>query len=532
MLKTLIKLQFKKALTRYVAQRKTNKAKGKPKKKSPALYISLWGFVCLVFALMFYVYFDMLAGGLLSIGLGWLYLIYAMTAAFALSTIGCIFLSLSQLYEAKDNEMLLSLPIPPRNILFCRMLPMYAQNVLFSALVLIPAYISFAAHLPVSVMTIVSWVFVLLLVPLLSLGVSCILGWLLAVITSKIRQKNVMTIIFSLIFMVLYFAFFNRAEELVKVLISNSMGIGAEIKAGVYPIYMTGLAATGDPLSLLIFTAVIVAFFAMVYAVISHSFIKLATAKRGAKKVKYKEKSLKVSSASWALLGKERKIFTGSPTYMLNSGLGVLVMIGGTVYAAFQFGFVENSASIMRQIFAALLPFIISFVISMGPVSAASISMEGKTLWLMQSLPVTPMQVITQKLKLHIIINAASLVPSIVLSIMLKMSVVSIIFTILMPLVFALFSGLLGLMFDLKNPKLNWNTAAEAVKQSSSVLLTLLLSVLAIAVPVAVYFISLYNGFNIAQELLFVGSTLFFAILCLPLWFWIKNNGTKKFANL
>lgn len=84
----------------------------------------------------------------------------------------------------------------------------------------------------------------------------------------------------------------------------------------------------------------------------------------------------------------------------------------------------------------------------------------------MQSLPVSPLQVLTQKLKLHFIINGVvSLVPSVVLSIMLGMKPVNVIITILIPIIFSLFSGLLGLMFDLKKPKLDWNTTAEAVNR-------------------------------------------------------------------
>ena len=99
-----------------------------------------------------------------------------------------------------------------------------------------------------------------------------------------------------------------------------------------------------------------------------------------------------------------------------------------------------------------------------------------------------PLQVLTQKLKLHFIVNGiVSLVPSVVLSIMLGMKPVNIIITILIPIIFSLFSGLLGLMFDLKKPKLDWNTTAEAVKQSSSVMLSLLLSVLAVCVPAIAY---------------------------------------------
>ena len=523
MLKTLIKLQFQKALARYTANSSNKKKNGKKSSfNSPAVYLALLAFVGVVFAFMFYNMFSMMAPMLATSGFSWLYFLYVMGASFVISTIGCIFLSLSQLYEAKDNELLLSMPIPPRSILFCRMLPLYAQNLLFCALVQVPAFAAYATNASVSASLVVSQIVILLLVPLLSLSVSCVLGWLIAFVTSRTRHKNVVTIVFSLVFFALYFYLYYQAEDLVKTLAANSIGIGANIMDSAYPLYLTGLGASGDLLPLFGVAVVIIAF-----------FIKLATAKKGAKKAVYKEKTLKVSSASKALLRKERMMFTGNATYMLNSGLSALIMVGGTIYAVFQLNTLKQFPSTLIEMISVYLPLVISFVISIGPISAASISMEAKNLWLMQSLPVSPLQVLTQKLKLHFIVNGVvSLVPSIVLSIMFAMKPVNVIITILIPIIFSLFSGLLGLMFDLKKPKLDWNTTAEAVKQSASVMLSLLISVLAVCVPVIAYSVLLGFEIVIPTEIFLACTAFYFILISLPIWYWIKNKGTKVFANL
>ena len=251
MLKTLIKLQFQKALARYTANSSNKKKNGKKSSfNSPAVYLALLAFVGVVFAFMFYNIFRMMAPMLATSGFSWLYFLYVMGASFVISTIGCIFLSLSQLYEAKDNELLLSMPIPPRSILFCRMLPLYAQNLLFCALVQVPAFAAYATNASVSVSLVVSQIVILLLVPLLSLSVSCILGWLIAFVTSRTRHKNVVTIVFSLVFFALYFYLYYQAEDLVKTLAANSIGIGANIMDSAYPLYLTGLGASGELLPL------------------------------------------------------------------------------------------------------------------------------------------------------------------------------------------------------------------------------------------------------------------------------------------
>ena len=45
-------------------------------------------------------------------------------------------------------------------------------------------------------------------------------------------------------------------------------------------------------------------------------------------------------------------------------------------------------------------------VASMNDMTAPSVSLEGKSLWLMQSLPVTPWQVLKAKLSMQIILTA------------------------------------------------------------------------------------------------------------------------------
>ena len=76
-----------------------------------------------------------LCAPLLSAGLGWLYFALAGILAVVLAVVGSVFLTQATLYEAKDNELLLSLPIPPSKILLARMLSLYVQNFLFGGLV-------------------------------------------------------------------------------------------------------------------------------------------------------------------------------------------------------------------------------------------------------------------------------------------------------------------------------------------------------------------------------------------------------------
>lgn len=52
-----------------------------------------------------------------------------------------------------------------------------------------PCFAAYATNVSVSASLVVSQIVILLLVPLLSLSVSCILGWLIAFVTSRTRHK-------------------------------------------------------------------------------------------------------------------------------------------------------------------------------------------------------------------------------------------------------------------------------------------------------------------------------------------------------
>ena len=63
-------------------------------------------------------------------GLDWLYFATGLYGS-GLSVFGSVFATQSQIYDAKDNGLLLSMPIPPRTILLSRVLPLVVLNGVF-----------------------------------------------------------------------------------------------------------------------------------------------------------------------------------------------------------------------------------------------------------------------------------------------------------------------------------------------------------------------------------------------------------------
>ena len=86
----------------------------------------------------------------------------------------------SGLYLSKDNDLLLSMPIPIRSILTIRLASVYLMGLMYSAIVMLPAVIVYWIEVEATPLTIVGPVLLILLISLLVLILSCVLGWCVA----------------------------------------------------------------------------------------------------------------------------------------------------------------------------------------------------------------------------------------------------------------------------------------------------------------------------------------------------------------
>ena len=137
----------------------------------------------------------------------------------------------------------------------------------------------------------------------------------------------------------------------------------------------------------------------------------------------------------------------------------------------------------------------------MNAISAPSVSLEGNTLWILQSLPVEAKKVMQAKQRLHIILNALPVFFSaVVLGIVIKADVPTVVSITLLSFAFTCLSASFGLMLGIKKPTLEWTNETIPIKQS---------------VPVT---IALFGGWLLA--VVFAGP-YFFLCAFVPAWIYI-----------
>ena len=531
MTKALFKKQLMESFAWVYQDKKTGKNRsGKGLVSYAVLYLAVFGIVGSVF----YEVANMLCPPLLEANLGWLYFALMGLVGAVFGTFGSVFNTYTTLYQAKDNDLLLAMPIPSNHVLLARLSGVYVMGLLYEMLVMLPVNIVYFLYAQVSITEALFIVLIPLVLSLFVLALSCVLGWIIAWCASRLKNTKIVTTALSLVFLACYFAFFSQSMTILQNFLMNPAGTGETIKGALYPFYHMGLAAEGNVLSMLIFTAIMLVIFVVVYAVLSHSFLKLATANRGNTKAKYVEKKHKSVTPNRALLRKEFKRFFGSTSYMLNCGLGIVFMIVAAIaiiveykdFSELVFGMFAGYEEVISLIAAAS----ICMMTTMNDMSAPSVSLEGKNIWLVQMLPVSGWQVLSAKLNMHLIL---SLIPTAILTVCIEWLIKpSLLFAVLIPItaaLFVLFIACLGLFTNLKMPNLTWTSEIVPIKQSAGVLITMFGGWAVVLILGAVYFL-LRNLLSPTFFMLCVAVLLL--AVDIILFSWLRTRGARIFETL
>ena len=527
MLKSLLRVRFAALLAAFTGQ---SRKRGRQTKGKAVGYALLMLYCFCAFVFLFYSSFSQLAEAFFPAGLGWLYFAMFAIMAFALMFIGSVFTAKSQLFEAKDNELLLSLPVRPRDILASRMVSLLLWNLLFGLMVAVPALLAWtqAARLPA--LGFVSFILLLPALACFSLAVTSLLAWALSLLGSRVRNKSLATIIGSVVFLGLYFAVIFRMNSYITQLAQNGAQI-AKALSGAKLLVWLGRAMAGESAPALVWSLLVtLAPFGLVSWLLGRSFTRIVTTKRGLPKVRYEEKALRTASADAALLRREFRRLGASPTYLLNSGLGVLLLLAAAVVLVIKRDVILDVLAQMPELASSLPVFLalaIGGMLGMTLFTPSSVSLEGKNLWILQSMPVSGAQVLRAKLRMADLLTLpAAVIASVCCACVTELSPLILLDSVL----FARFANALGLREGIVHAKLDCVNEAQAVKQSWAVMLTMLVCWGVLLAAGAAWLMWLAELVSPEAFLLGFGAVLF--LLDTLLLRWLQTAGAERFSRL
>lgn len=529
MLKPLLKKQFLETLAFFSMSVKNGKRRSK---------WAMLGFALLmVYAVgasvaMLWFLAQTLCLPLVQAGLAWVYFALAGTLATGLACVGSVFAVKSKLYEAKDNELLLAMPLKAWEILFARMISLYAFSFFFSGIVFIPAAVQYFVVAGVALLPMVFCVLLSFIIPLGALAICALLGWLIALVTARIRAKNLFTTVALIVFLVAYFYLYGKMNEYITYVMQHGEIVGESIRNKLFPFWQLGLAATGKPLGMLFTTLIFVGVFAVAYFILNRTFLYIVTTKRGEIKAAYKEKAHKTRSTFSALLIKECKRYFKNPMIAMNCVLGSVFLLILPIIALFNLDVFTQLAELaeVKGVLALLLCAIVCAVVSMNNITACSVSLEGESLWLVRSLPIKTTTVFSVKLAFHVLATAIpALFCAIFVGILLHVQIGMLLLCCSIVSVFAITCAGLGLMLNLKFPNLRWTNELVAVKQSVSTLAAMFSGIGAVALFIGGYVLFGKYLPAYAYALICLGIL---SVACAFLFWWIFRKGVHIFESL
>ena len=183
----------------------------------------------------------------------------------------------------------------------------------------------------------------------------------------------------------------------------------------------------------------------------------------------------KLKSITQHFLNKEWRRFIGTSIYFINTGFGLVMLLGAILAAIIFPEFVITTQALLDalNIHPIWLIFaVVGFTLSTVYTPAVSLSLEGKNLALIKTLPIHPWVIFKAK----IFFNLWLTLPAVVLTMLIAFPMFS--FTVFdwfvglaMLVVFALLLSVFFLYINLWFPRFDYHHEVEVVKQSLAALL-------------------------------------------------------------
>ena len=145
--------------------------------------------------------------------------------------------------------------------------------------------------------------------------------------------------------------------------------------------------------------------FAAFCKLLEKPYLRRMTARKGTVRTAYHARKARPVSLRQALLRRELLHLGSSSAYMLNSAmgtLGLLVLGGVSLWKADLFA---RFAQAVPEGVPVLVCCAVCAVSAANFLTTPSVSLEGRTVWLLQSLPIPSWQALCAKLELHLLLT-------------------------------------------------------------------------------------------------------------------------------
>lgn len=487
------------------------------------------------------VYAVMFASEFSKVNLTYIMLTLFIILTTILTLVEGIYKSQGILFDAKDNDLLFSLPIEKAKILFVRIFKLLSFQFLYNALFMIPAYVVYIYYEHPGISFYLISILMTFLLPIIPTVISSIIGYIIKAVSVKFKAKKIVQTVFT---MIIFFGIFYvslNTQGIVGEIINNAENINSVIRNVYYPAgAYIDLIQNFNLTTLLILIAINIVplvIFIMIASKFYFGIISKSSEKGSSKKLKNIESKVKVKSKLSALVSKELKRYFSSTVYIFNTSVGLILLLIVTIAMSVNINGVISTITegegmgfdiipLMPKIFLCL----VTYTACMTSITSSSISLEGKSFNITKSLPTSVDTILLSKILMSCIITIpVILISDLIFFIAFKVGIIDILFILAISILMPIFMEIIGLFTNLKYPKMNASSDTEVVKQSMSTTIAVF-SGMILGLVFAVLMVAATQTPN--TNLFVLIELIVLAIVILALWKKLKKYGNKRFKEI
>lgn len=438
----------------------------------------------------------------------------------------------TKIFNMNSYERLITLPIKPISVIGSRFLVMLLENEIYSFAIFLPGIISYGIVLHPSFAFYPIAILLTSFAPLFPITLASILGVFFTGLFSKTNHKNIITSLLSLVFVVAIvagsFYISSRSSSSSDADITGIIESSNTINKYYFMASWAKEAwVSSDWLALLYFILVSTGVYAAFVLVTSWRFVPICLSLQEKKSSKqFKMVDQKGTSALFALVKKDLKMYFNSRVYLVNTIVGYIFWVVFAAILKFLPTWLQlTSIEGISETIISAYPFISAFFVMTGSTTSVALSYEAKQWWLTCSLPIKNKTLYASK----VIMNMVVFLPFYILSSVLFCSIcrpdiVTCIMAFVFPPVFAIGAGYFNLFANILFPKFDWTNEAQVVKNSASSIVSFLGSMLFIGGPfVSFFFVKNIYG-RLAISLFFLLLVILFGLF----FYWRVNKKELK----
>ena len=431
---------------------------------------------------------------------------------------------ISSFYFSKEVHILTPYPLKTNNILLSKFFVMYVWQIIIGFFTVLPLFIIYGIKTQLGIMGWFGLSVSFMLLPIMPLSIIGIIVVFIMRLTNAFRHKDAIRLIGMLgllaVMLLLQLGIYQfgfsipagQEEAFFKELLENNRLLIDRIQF-IYPVVFFVINAIEGKMivSILSLLALLVVSIITVYLftlALRQWYINTYLSEQESIQISKKKVNTNPMSTTLSITKIDFVTLLKVPIYALNclstAIIVPILLIFTYMFSADSIQNIEGLINEHKTLFWLMVGVGLGVYTSLSLITSTSFSREGKTSWIMRTLPIKPKEQIWGRVLTAMISEIAFIVISLVLLvIILKQDYLYVISAVILAIIVSIPLMLCGLYIDLKRPMLKWDNPQQPVKQNMNALFSILLGLVYGTIMYGIYYV--LQPLDLSYVILFLG---------------------------